>query len=651
MTLATLPAIAGALFFFLLKRPGADLSGLVLRAGVLTSVTAVVVLELLSIPSAATRLALVLVWVVVVLALAAVLVLRWRRGGSEIPADAHPRQWWSVVRARAGQVYAYEWVAVVAMAAFALVELILGQVWLPNTQDSMTYHLARLEHWRLNDSIYPYASIIYRQVTYAPGGEYLSFTLRVLGDTIWATPLMQWASALACGIVAYRIARQLGCGRAGRMLAAVLTLTAPALVVQASGTSNDLIAGFFLLGFASLVLEFRDGKGSWWLAAITGITLGMAVLTKSTTIPLAAGFGLWWVWILVRQRLDGVKWAALAAVIVIAISGPYLVVETILWGSPSGPPATNSILIGAHDPITIAMNGTKIMSSELVSADPVETKAVCAATSAIHQLAHRSIYDPNTEFGTNKFLCRYDNDEKYEPNPWQTYLVIGAILALIAVGLAVQRAYAISLVISSVAFVSYISYQPWIARLFLGAILAGCPLIPVAINRLTQKWPSATSLKSAIGGGLAVTVTLSGMTALVASPRALGPAVFKQRPLDTQALPRNPDVAAAVAMIRAAGAQRIGLAGFEETPEFGIWQLLGTAQGRTTIVVLDSAVPGYQSPASETSNLDAVLCVRQKAADCANVLPPGWQTSVTTSPASTSVVALNPRLTKGGSPR
>ncbi|WP_163573623.1 ArnT family glycosyltransferase, partial [Fodinicola feengrottensis] len=307
MTLATLPAIAGALFFFLLKRPGADLSGLVLRAGVLTSVTAVVVLELLSIPSAATRLALVLVWVVVVLALAAVLVLRWRRGGSEIPADAHPRQWWSVVRARAGQVYAYEWVAVVAMAAFALVELILGQVWLPNTQDSMTYHLARLEHWRLNDSIYPYASIIYRQVTYAPGGEYLSFTLRVLGDTIWATPLMQWASALACGIVAYRIARQLGCGRAGRMLAAVLTLTAPALVVQASGTSNDLIAGFFLLGFASLVLEFRDGKGSWWLAAITGITLGMAVLTKSTTIPLAAGFGLWWVWILVRQRLDGVK--------------------------------------------------------------------------------------------------------------------------------------------------------------------------------------------------------------------------------------------------------------------------------------------------------------------------------------------------------
>ncbi|WP_163508816.1 ArnT family glycosyltransferase [Fodinicola acaciae] len=628
---ALLPAVAGALYFLWFANTKTDTVGKAVHAALLTAVTAVGIVELLSVARLARQPLVALVWTAVVVALAAFLVVRWHRAGRPRP------------RPRLARLQAYEWIGLALLVLLAAGELAVALRWLPNTQDSLTYHLARIEHWWANGSVFPYPSVVYRQVTFAPGAEYLGFTLRVLSGTYWTAPLVQWLAGIGSAAAVYRIAGQLGTGRAGRMLAAVVAGTMPMAVLQASGTSNDLTAAFFLLAFISLVLESRE-RGGWWLASLAGAALGLAVLTKSTAIPLAAGFGLWWMWILFRRRWTGVRSAAMAAAVAIAVAGPYLAIETAIWGSPFGPSQVDSITLDSHDPVTVAMNASKMASAELFVPGPVGKKLVCGGNRAIHKLAHRDVYDPRTEFGNNRYICNYGYDEAYAPAPLQVLLIIGAVLALLAIGLAMHRAYAVALAFSCVAFVSYVSYQPWINRLLLGAVLAGIPLVPVAVTRLRSRWPAIASIRGAIAGGIVVLVALVGIGTLTAgSPRSLS-ILFRDRPVDQQVLPQSPDVTTAVEKLTAAGARRIGIAGWEEFPEFGVWVLSGASRGEREIVVTSSSVPALPAVRPENADVDAVLCVSANAESCASSLPRGWRTTVLKGPVTTSVIGWNPRL-------
>lgn len=635
MIWAVLPAVAGTLYFICFRGKKSNAAGNLIRAALLTAVTTVAILELLSLVKLANQLVVALTWAAVIITMVGFACFRWHRAGRPLPA-LKPREW-------IARVHAYEWLGFGLLTVLAIGELVVALRWLPNTHDSLTYHLARIEHWWVNASIYPYPSVVFRQVTYAPGGEYLGFMLRVLSGSYWSVMLVQWLAALGSVAACYRIAGQLGAGRAGRMLAAVVAGTLPMLVLQASGTSNDLIAAFFVLAFISLVLEWRD-NGGWWLAALTGSALGLAILSKSTAIPLAAGFGLWWAWILLRKRWAGARIAAVAAAVTMAVAGPYLVMETALWGSPFGPSQVDSITLDSHDPVTVAMNVSKMASAELFVGDPVGKMAVCGGNRAVHKIAHRDVYDARTEFSTNRYICDYPYDESYAPAPLQVLLILGAVLALLAVGLAQHRTYAAALAFSFLAFASYVSYQPWINRLLLGAVLAGVPLVPVAIARLRSRWPAIGELRGAIAGAVVILVALLGVGMLTAgSPRPLS-ILFRSQPVAKQVLPRHPDVVSAIDKMRAAGVRRIGIGGFEEFPEFGLWVLSGASEGQREIVVIASNVPALPAVRPENADVDAVMCVTTVLKWCDPSLPHGWRTTVLKGPATTTVLAWNPRI-------
>ena len=55
-----------------------------------------------------------------------------------------------------------------------MLSLLLGIVALtapPNTWDSMTYHMPRVEHWIENRNVEPYPTHILRQLSLGPGAE------------------------------------------------------------------------------------------------------------------------------------------------------------------------------------------------------------------------------------------------------------------------------------------------------------------------------------------------------------------------------------------------------------------------------------------------------------------------------------------------
>ncbi|WP_163506014.1 hypothetical protein [Fodinicola acaciae] len=243
---------------------------------------------------------------------------------------------------------------------------------------------------------------------------------------------------------------------------------------------------------------------------------------------------------------------------------------------------------------------------------------------------------------STRYACRFVNDENYARSPWQALLILCAALALLAVGPAIHRLYAASVLISLLAFAGSISYQPWIARLLTGAIVLGSPLVAVAISRLTA---SVSSTRPAVGGAVALAVTLSGVNVVDnGTPRRLDHQIWSPRPAAAQLLGHETNLTTAIDQLRSGGAKRIGLIGGEETPEFAIDVLLGADQGRTKLITLRSTVSGDPATDWHTANLDAILCVSHTATDCTNTTPPGWPATQSKSAIWTSVLAFSPRF-------
>jgi len=122
------------------------------------------------------------------------------------------------------------------LGTFSLLLFTQGILYPPNNWDSMTYHMARIAHWVMNESVYPYPTHIYRQI-YQP--------------------------------------------KKTRSIAFILVFTTPSIFMQATSTQNDIVSGFFLLGTIYALIRFfktfRISNG-----ILTGVFIGCALLTKGT---------------------------------------------------------------------------------------------------------------------------------------------------------------------------------------------------------------------------------------------------------------------------------------------------------------------------------------------------------------------------------
>ncbi|HKS98997.1 MAG TPA: hypothetical protein VJT31_05640, partial [Rugosimonospora sp.] len=188
-----------------------------------------------------TRTALVLLWSVLVLLAAA--LLGYRR-----------RAWLRAVVPTRGLGWP-ERAVLAGVAVLVLAELVVALVSPPNNADSLSYHLARIEHWAQDRSVDFYPTAVHRQIGFSPGAEYLLLQLRLLAGPEGFSNLLQWAAALGCAVVVSRIAAQLGAGRLGQLLAAAVVATAPLVTMEATSTQTDLVAALWVCAGASLALD------------------------------------------------------------------------------------------------------------------------------------------------------------------------------------------------------------------------------------------------------------------------------------------------------------------------------------------------------------------------------------------------------------
>jgi Glycosyltransferase family 87 len=169
--------------------------------------------------------------------------------------------------------------AVAATVALGYVlALLLGTP--PNGWDPLNYHLSRVAFWLQSHRIgYIEPAYDERMNLNLPNGEIGSaFALGVTRNEM-TTGLVQFFAALASAVAVAGLARRIGMSAREAAFGALLFLTLPIVILQASLSKNDLVVASLLLVAAYFLLGDRRRD-----AALAALATALAVGTKTTAL-------------------------------------------------------------------------------------------------------------------------------------------------------------------------------------------------------------------------------------------------------------------------------------------------------------------------------------------------------------------------------
>lgn len=201
--------------------------------------------------------------------------------------------------------------------------------------DAMTYHLPAAVQWLQTGGIGLYETWFYNPAnTYSPlaGSTFAAWMLAPIGNDALAR-YVQAPALLMIFIVSIQVARCLGAGATVSALLALAVACARPLLTQIILAKDDLFVTAF---FATAVLacakpRLHDRLGPWRL----GTAIGLLLATKYTTL-----FSLPVLLLLIDAPYrSGWRWRqyGAAAVVALALAGPWYLRNLILTGNPIFP--------------------------------------------------------------------------------------------------------------------------------------------------------------------------------------------------------------------------------------------------------------------------------------------------------------------------
>jgi hypothetical protein len=323
-----------ALFLYKAGRPvGSELTphmwrGFFLQTCLVSGGLVTVFSELLSPFDALRSSGLATLWGV---ALGTILFLGWRSG-------AFRRAWvwikqfpWRAINRMEGLILAGLVVFVCLLFAIALKAI-------PNTTDSLLYHMSRVVHWAQNGSLKHYATQYQHQVMTSIWAETAILNLRLLWGNDQLAGLVQWFSMVGSLIGVSAIAGLLGAGRKEQLLAAVFTACIPMGILQSTSTQNDYVTTFWLVCMVYFMLLGKKQELTPFEWLCLGVATGLGMLTKGTFYIYAFPFLLWF--FVPRLAKQGwrrvIREGLLLAAIVVILNAGFWIRNLITYGGPLG---------------------------------------------------------------------------------------------------------------------------------------------------------------------------------------------------------------------------------------------------------------------------------------------------------------------------
>ena len=229
----------------------------------------------------------------------------------------------------------------VGLAFLYVVSLIVGTP--PNNWDALTYHLARAGFWRQEGHV-GYVSDSYdeRLNVNPPNAEVAVTFLLEVGRHERLAGFVQLGAALAIAVGVFALARKLGSDRLKAAFGALLVLTLPIVLLQASTAQNDLVAASFLV--AATVFVLGDSSRDLVIAAVA---IALAIGTK---IPAVYGVPVLVAVVLVAPPRSYLRRRVAAVAVGACIGSYWYVVNIIRTGHILGDHPSSSDLVAFLEP-------------------------------------------------------------------------------------------------------------------------------------------------------------------------------------------------------------------------------------------------------------------------------------------------------------
>lgn len=408
---------------------------------------------------------------------------------------------------------------------FLVVLLIGGLRFPPNNYDSMTYHLARVEHWVTNQNINFYPTHITRQLYMQPLAEVLILQFRVLQNSERVDFIVQWFALIACLAGGWYLASTTNVNRAAP-LTLLLVVTVPMAILQANSTQNDLLAASWMMAAAihtQRCIQKPSLKRYLWL----GLTIGLGLLTKGTLyfliLPIPIIIAGNWL-INLTQRTTTLKevtkqagLAGLAVSLALLINIPFYWRNIQLTHHPIGATPEEMPYLIEMRPVFAVANLIKNTSMQLQLPFPTGNSAIAQTVVkfvqdiiGIDDINHPAIdYNINDQNEYGYWLNSQFNSEDIAGSP------LHAVLFVFSVGWFLvnrkKHPHWLLVLIPVLGFMfafTCIKWQPWITRLQLPAVVVGMPLAAVFLAKL-QPFKQGLVIGGLVLSGIVIMVTNS----------------------------------------------------------------------------------------------------------------------------------------------
>jgi len=156
----------------------------------------------------------------------------------------------------------------------------------------MSGYLVRIEQWIQNRNVDFFPTSYPAQLFVTPLNHYLVLQLRLLSGGDYFSALVQFMSMAGSVVLVSLLAKEFGMRQKGQVLAAVIALTLPIGILQASSTQFDYTASFFFLAFVYWgYRSIRSCSIENTLPAAFSLSAGL--ITKAYLAFYAAPFLLW----------------------------------------------------------------------------------------------------------------------------------------------------------------------------------------------------------------------------------------------------------------------------------------------------------------------------------------------------------------------
>jgi 4-amino-4-deoxy-L-arabinose transferase-like glycosyltransferase len=483
--LALLPAIVFVLFLKILKKQGWEWRLAALASAVACGTCVSGITEGLSAFGMLTRVGSALAWLAV--AAAAVVWMRVvKRKPSENSGGAAPDE-----ESFAGLDAGLKAVASGAVVICGLV-LVTALLCPPNTWDAMVYHMPRTVMWMSNQRVSFYPTPDYQQLVFAPWAEYAMTQTMLLGGGDRFANLVEFLSYLGCALGVSLIAKYLGAGIRGQILAGIVSLTIPALVLEASGPMNTAVVTFWIVTSAVFVLAWNESQRVAYIVC-AGMAAGLAILTKGLAYIFLPGILLacWWMGTK-TARWKLLKWAWIAVVAVLTLNGAHYARCYQLTGSALGMPLPDYTprleLTIAHKTVsgTVANMVRNVSLHFGTPSDHVNGK-IAVVFRKMMKLAGANPDDPaQTWLGDGFEQAHFSTHEIHAGNP--VHLLLLLVAGVLAVWAGRRGAwapvwFAAGIGAAFVYFCASLRWHIWMTRLQLPMFVLGAALIGLAMER------------------------------------------------------------------------------------------------------------------------------------------------------------------------